>query len=315
MLVDRPTQLFRRAQTVQTHILLLARACLVAERYHRTRRTRHVTPDRRIDTTLVLVAHRQTVLERFLAVAQDILAHVTQVDIQIAVVPVRVRQRRIHQPELDILDVRLLEIRVVQSPHDTAPTLLRRGQLTAVVQLVGRHVVRTAFLRVISEVQHRQFRIHVRRLLPVRVDFLLINDTCPVVAQYVHIVADMLRRVRLRITEDRIHCEPTDRRAVLVIADLVDVFRLRKSGRGRTQEPVTRVVYVDIGRRVLEVIDIRRTYLTHIVRMTRDQVRKLRIDLEGRWCRRRDPGDLVDRVRQPLQLGLPAAVNTPDRVR
>ena len=111
--VDRPTQLLRGAQTVQTDVLHSSRALFVTERHDGTRRPRNKTPDRAIHASLIRRRNRQTVLEGLLAIAQNILADITEVDIQLAFVSVGVRQRRIHQPELDILDIRLLEIRVV----------------------------------------------------------------------------------------------------------------------------------------------------------------------------------------------------------
>ena len=68
VLVRLPVLLLLRTQTVESHILLNACTALVAEGYHRTRRTRHITPYRAVHTTSVGVRHRQTVLERFLAV-------------------------------------------------------------------------------------------------------------------------------------------------------------------------------------------------------------------------------------------------------
>ena len=74
-------------------------------------------------------------------------------------------------------------------------------------------------------------------------------------------------------------------------------------------------MHVYVRRRALEIIDIRRSDSAYVTRVTRDQMGELRIDLEcGGGCRG-DPGDLVDRVRQPLHLCLPAAVHAPDGVR
>jgi hypothetical protein len=56
---------------------------------------------------------------------------------------------------------------------------------------------------------------------------------------------------------------------------------------------------VDIGGRGLKVIDIRGTYLTDIVGMTRDEVGKLRIETESGRRGSRYPWDLVDRVGEP----------------
>ena len=83
---------------------------------------------------------------------------------------------------------------------------------------------------------------------------------------------------------------------VLVIARLVDVLRLIEDGRRSGQEPIARIMHVDIRGRTLEIVYIRRSYLAHIVRMARYQVRELAAQREGRRCGSRDPWDLVDRV-------------------
>ena len=153
--VCRPCQLLGSAQTVETHILTGAGAGFIAECYHGTRRLGDVTPDSRIYTTLVGIADRQTVLERFLAVTQNILAHIAEVEIQLAFISVGVGQCRVHQPELDVLDVRFLKIGVVQPPHDTAPTLLGVSQMSVCAYLGGGDVVLTALGRVVGEVQYR----------------------------------------------------------------------------------------------------------------------------------------------------------------
>ena len=163
-------------------------------------------------------------LERFLTVAQDIFAHVTEVEHQLTVIPFGVGQRRIHQPKLDILDVRFLKVRVVQPPHDTAPALLGIGQLTVRAYLTRADVVLSALRGVIHQVQDSQLGIDVARLLTVRVDLLLINDTRTVVTQRRQVILDVHRRVRLRIPEDRIDSVPCQMRTVLVITGLVDVL-------------------------------------------------------------------------------------------
>ena len=134
------------------------------------------------------------------------------------------------------------------------------------------------------------------------------------VAESRQIVADMRRRVRLRVAENRIDNKPTQVCSVLVIARLIDILRLIENRRSGSKEPITRIVHVDIRRRVLEIIDIRRTHASHVVRVTRNQMCKLCVDLEGGRRRRGDPGDLVNRVGQPLHLRLPTAVDTPDSV-
>ena len=206
--VSRPVLFLRGAQTVQTDVLRSSRTRFVAERYHRACRPRHVAPDSRIDASLVRSRYRQTVLKSLLAVSQNILADVTEVDVQLAVVTLRVGQCGVHQPELDILYVRTLKIRVVQPPHDTCPPFLWVRQVTVGAHLACGDVILAAIGRVVREVEDRQFGIHVACFLAVGVHLVLIDDTRTVVAQCRQVIADMRRRVRLRITEDRVHREP-----------------------------------------------------------------------------------------------------------
>ena len=93
-------------------------------------------------------------LETLLAVTQDILTDITEVDVQLTVKAVRVSQRRIHQPELDILDIRFLEVGIVQFAHDTTPTILRICQLTVRIKLRRTHVIWSTLIRIEGHIQH-----------------------------------------------------------------------------------------------------------------------------------------------------------------
>ncbi len=173
----------------------------------------------------------------------------------------------------------------------------------------------SAFLRIEREVENRQFGINVAGLLAVRVNLILIDYTRTMVTHRIHVVLDMRRGVRLRVAEDWIDGVPRKQCAVLVITRLVDVFRLAENGRCGRQEPITRVVHIDISRSALKIIDICCSDTADVISMSGDKVRKLRIDGErGRRCSG-DPRNLVNCVRQPLHLGFPTAVNTPDSVR
>ena len=196
------------AQSVQTHVLLLACPRLVGESGYCRGGLRHAPPHRGVRATYIFVGDRQPVLKRFLAVAQDVLGDIAEVDVHLALVAVGVGQRGVHQPELDILDVRFLEVGVVQFAHHTAPALLRVGQFAVSAYLTRHDVVRTALLGVVTQVQHAQLRVLVRHLLLARIYLPLEDDTRPVVGHHLHIVLDMRGGVRLRITKDGIHRVP-----------------------------------------------------------------------------------------------------------
>ena len=137
------------------------------------------------------------------------------------------------------------------------------------------------------------------------------------VAQRRQVITDMIRRVRLRITEDRIDTVPCQMRTVLVIRG--GVFRIeaccvQEFLRRRSQEPVTRIVHVNIRRRALEIVNIRCSGGTYIACVTGNQMRELGIDGEGGRSSGGHPWNLIHGVGQPLQLGLPTGVHTPYRV-
>ena len=102
-------------------------------------------------------------LKRLTTIAQDILTHVSQVDIQITTFKRRiwVGQEWVHQPELDILNIRLLKIRVVQLTHDTTPTRFWIGQFTIATNLIRRNIIRTTLLWIVTQVQYRQTHISI----------------------------------------------------------------------------------------------------------------------------------------------------------
>ena len=313
--VEGEEELILGAQSVQAHILLLARPRLVGEGGYCRGGLRHTPPHRGVRATHIFVGDRQPVLKRFLAVAQDILRDITEVDVHLALVAVGVGQRGVHQPELDILDVRFLEVGVVQFAHHTAPALLRVGQFAVCAYLARYDIVRTALLGVVTQVQHAQFRVGVRHLLLARVNLRLIDDTRPVVGHHRHIVLDMRGGVRLRVAKDGVHRVPRQQRTVLAVLRVVRQFRLLEHRRGRSQEPIRWIMHINVRGSRLKIIDIRSPHRPYILGMPGYQVCKLCVDLEGRRGGRAYPRNLVNGVRQPLHIGLPTAIHTPDGVR
>ena len=122
-------------------------------------------------------------LKGLFAISQNILADITQVDIQVTTLKgsIIISQEWIHQPELDILDIRFFKVGVIQLTHNTAPTSLWVGQLTIHVYFTSRDIVWTTLIRIVTQVHNRQFRIRIRQHLFVRIYLLLINDTSAVV--------------------------------------------------------------------------------------------------------------------------------------
>ena len=100
---------------------------------------------------------RHAALIEFLTVAEDVLAHFAEVDIEVATVVGRRSlltgvDKGVEHPEFDVLDVGCLEVVGVQLSHHTAPMLLRIVECSVVVE-VRIEVVRSALVGVIGEVE------------------------------------------------------------------------------------------------------------------------------------------------------------------
>ena len=166
-------------------------------------------------------------LKTLLSVAQNILADITQVNIQLSVKAIRIGQCRIHQPELDIFDIRLLKIRIVQTSHNTAPTLFWIRQLTVRIDFARTNIILSALFRIVTQVQQTQTDIFIRcRLSLCRINLFLQNDTRTVVAQCIKVIFNMCRSICLRITEYRIYVEPVNQSPVSIVPRVVAKLRI-----------------------------------------------------------------------------------------
>ena len=117
--------------------------------------------------------------KRFFAITENILADVAQIDIHISTHKrlVRVCQEWVHQPELNILNISLLEISVIQLTHNTTPTRSWIRQFTITTYLLSRDVVWSTFFWIVTQVQRGQNRICIRQHLFIWINLLLIHNT------------------------------------------------------------------------------------------------------------------------------------------
>ena len=184
-------------QTIETHILLLAGAAGGSEGVGLRSLHGNLTPLGCLKRRGAI--NRHTTLVELLAITQHILAHLTKVDIQLTTMFAGSTfltgiDEGIEQPELYIFYIRLFEVGSLQLTHHTTPAL---GWITerTVAIVVKRQVVRTTFLRVISQVQDGQCRhgTVIGTLVTVRIEFLHIDLTHIVVGQLVQVVLDMRR--------------------------------------------------------------------------------------------------------------------------
>ena len=115
--------LFGRRQAIQSDVLLLTCPRRVVKGIACTRACRH-DPPRCGDRSPWLRCERQATLIEAALVMQDVLRDISEVDVQVATAPSRRRTLvgiRIHEPELHVLDVRCLEVRLVDLAHDARP--------------------------------------------------------------------------------------------------------------------------------------------------------------------------------------------------
>ena len=145
--------LFGGRKAIQPDILLLACPRLVVEGIACTRACRH-DPPRSGDRSPRLRREWQAALIEAALVMQDVLRDISEVDVQVATAPSRrctLVGIRIHKPELHVLDVRCLEVRLVDLAHDACPASTRITDLPVGCEACGIEVVRAELFGVEAE--------------------------------------------------------------------------------------------------------------------------------------------------------------------
>ena len=130
--------------------------------------------------------------------------------------------KRIHHPELDILDVLCLEVRIVQLAHHASP-LAGRVSETSVSVKVGAQIIGSAFGGVECEVEHIQAAgTGVAVLLLLGIEFALIHFTHIVVGELVEVALDVAwGECAAASREDGVHIVPCQQGAVVAIGKVV----------------------------------------------------------------------------------------------
>ena len=85
---------------------------------------------------------------------QDVLRYISEVDVQVATAPSRrcaLVGIRIHEPELHVLDVRRLEVRLVDLAHNACPAPTRIADLPIGSEARCIEVVRAQLLGIEAE--------------------------------------------------------------------------------------------------------------------------------------------------------------------
>ena len=316
-------------QPIKAHILNAVIVGAVVKGIHHVERGRvgiH-TPCAGVGFQLV-VGRGQTVLEFKLAVVQHVLADVAQVDIQFAPsLVLRILIERVHDPKLDVLDVRRLEVGGHQGALHPGPSCLRVKQGAVlfqprrIVRPVKRLVVVGApFRRTVGQVQGRQVGRHSRggtvAVVALLIEFTQQDLTHAVVLAHLGVHLAVLQRAA--VDERWIDGVPAQTCPVVVGRGVVFQTGLGEATvlptRRRRQEPPVDGAQVNRALGPLKIVDVRCALVPHRAAVPWNQVSAFRRDVEGGLRRRVVEGQPVDELCQQAALGLPRKVGPNHRV-
>ena len=291
----------RRIQPVQPHVLQRVVVGAVVEGIdHVERGGVGVNPPRTgVRLEFRVVRRGQPVLEFKLAVLEDVLADVAKVDVEVSPV---VQQRgidglvvhgivveRVHHPELDVFDVRRLEVRGRQCTLDACPSVLWI-QERSVCRKLRRVciVVGTAFRGPVSQVEGREVggksRCGAVAVVTTLVQFLQEDLAHAVILPGFGV--DLAVCLGTAVDQRRLNGVPTQARSVGVeFQVVVGGFALGKfSGLpswGGGHEPTVHGTQVDGALGTFEIVHVGRAFVPHGAAVPWNQVSALGADVEG----------------------------------
>ena len=305
-------------QTVESHILLLARAAGSGEGIGLSGLHGNLTP-------LCLLEGRGTIdghsaLVELLTVAQHILAHLAEVDIEVATMTTGCTvltsvDEGVEHPELHIFYISLLKVGGLQLAHHAAPLLLGVLQRSVAVE-VECQVIRSALLGIVGQVEDRQRGngAVVARLVAVGIELSYIDLTHIVVGELLQVVLDMCwREARRTAREDGVDVIPGQQGALVAAVHRSLVVVVGKHRRHAAQHPRLGVAHIAQVLGILEVVDIRGIVLC-AAGITGYEVGKLSRERYLRGLRDVQQRQFVEHLRQPLALLFPVHVESPDGV-
>ena len=164
---------------------------------------------------------RHSALVELLAVAQDVLAHLAKVDVEVASIFRSLAlatciDEGVEHPELYVLHVGSLEVVGVELAHHAAPMLLRIVE-RSVLREVGIEVVRSALVGIVGKIEYGQRRRSsvVRTLVAVGEKLVDIELANVMVAELFEVALDVAWRERRRAAcEQGVDSVPRKSRAV-----------------------------------------------------------------------------------------------------
>ena len=167
------------SQSVESHILFEACSGCCSKGVGLCRLLGHLTPCCADERSLSV--NRHIALREFLAVAQDVLTHLTKIDVEVATVISSTAiavgiDKGVEQPKFHIFNIGGFEIIGIQAAHHASPSLLRIAQVSIGGE-VGSEVVGSALFGIISQIEDGQRGCHttVSALLTVGIEFANID--------------------------------------------------------------------------------------------------------------------------------------------
>ena len=253
-------------QTIVAHILQSPAAAGRCKGIGHRRLGRNLSPLGVLEVLGTIDRH-STFIE-FLAIPKHILAHFTQVDIEIAapIAAVGIIDERIKEPELDVFDVSRLEITGIQLAHHTSPGVARSRQMSLNVQL-RIEVIRSALLRIECQIEYRKGRRStiVAALVPIGEQFIHIDFPDVMVGQLVEVAFNVSRGQRRRTACEKIVNGIPGKQRTVVAAGQRDLVRgLREHRRNAGDDPRRWCAHVNGVLCILKVVQIRRIVLRSV---------------------------------------------------
>ena len=226
----------------------------------------------------------ESILEELPSIFEYILRDVSEVEVQLPTLCRRIVYEGIHEPKLQVLNVRCLEVRLIDLAHDACPALLGHIETSRGREGRGIEVVWAALLGVVAQRECRE----VARLAEV---LILEGEELPrwdfpneVVADIVGVIPDVGGGKAIALSGEKgINGKPSQLSPTLTIAEVVlrgkSLRNLRDGGRG--EEPSVGIHQVDTAPRGLEVIQRAISLSVPILVMARDEMCKLSRDAEA----------------------------------
>ena len=258
-----------------------------------------------------IIGQREAVLIGLVAIGKDILRDLPEVDEERAATCCRLIDERIHQPALEVVNTRLVEVRLVYPPCDPGPAALGLGDIALGGEGCGIEVVGAALPRVVAKGERREIARLAEELLAVGIELRAQHVADEVVADEVGIIAYVgggLAAAVLR--EYRVDAEPREQCSLAVLLQSLPRARAERHG-GSGEVPAHRVHQVDATACLLEVVQAARPIVIAVRPRPCVELGELPRQLEARGRSEVPPAELIEPVGQAHALGLVAQMRAP----